>query len=410
MCERHFTFHVRASPNQWIDLDDTYLMVRYRLKTHDGDDIANDADTCIRTIEEPNLFHNLWSKVEMSIDNTPLKSVVNPYPLRAYIENLLTTPEDGLNEKYHTEGFYKEKAGDFDHQVENSDNNITANSPWRKTVQKKHNGSPQHVLYGKLAVDLWRQGRNIPPTHDLRLDLTKNRPQFFLRSSENAGQEHKIVLEEVKLIVKRVHLYDDAQAKLDVAMAEAGSIKYPIRRVDLKTYAVTRGVKVFQENNIISGQIPSRVIVGMVDNDAVAGLYTKSPFNFQHYKIEELCLHFDGDTYPSNMYKTSFPQKDALVPWLNLKRLVTPGQPFFNHTIPYEDFCAGGYTLWVIDMTPDNKCGVAADYNNVRRNGDVRLNVRFGGDGLTAPINIVVYAEFENQVEVGRNRDVMQDY
>ena len=405
------TFHVRGAPNQWIDLDDTYLMIRYRVKTHDGNNIANQADTCIRTIEEPNLFHNLWSKVEMSIDSTPIKSVVNPYPLRPYIENLLTTPKDGLDEKYHAEGFYKEKAGDFDHDPENTVARVKSQTSWRQEVQMKNKGSPQHVLYGKLAVDLWRQGRNIPPNHDLRLDLTKNRPQFYLRSKETGGEEHKLVLEEAKLIVKRVHLYDDTQANLDGAMAEAGVIKYPIRRVDVKTHAVGRGVKVFQENNIISGQIPSRVIIGMVDNDAISGSYDKSPFNFQHYKVEELYLHFNGEIYPSNMYRPSFTgNKDALVPWLNLKKLVTPGQPFFNHTISYEDFLAGGYTLWVIDMSQDNKCGVAADYNNVRLNGDVRLNVRFGGDGLSDPITIVVFAEYENQIEVGRNRDVMQDY
>ena len=434
------TFHVRGSANQWIDLDDTYLMVKYKLQTHGEQDIANDGNTCVQTIEEPNLFHNLWSTVEMSINNTPIKSVVNPYPMRAYIENLLSTPDSGLHEKYVTEGFWKEKAGNFDHVVEdtvphmdrsawrndvqnknkagNFDlaiqdtvNNVRTNSAWRKSVQNKNKASPEHVLCGKLAVDMWRQGRNIPPTHDLRLDLTKNRPQFYLRSSKDAGEEHKFIFISMKLIVKRVHLYDDAQADLDRAMKEAGTIKYPIRRVDVKSYAVGTGTKVFQENNIISGQIPHRVIIAMCDNDAMAGTYAKSPFNFKHYNIEELYLMFDGETYPSNMYRTSFANKDAVVPWLNLKRLVTPGQPFFNHTVTYDDFCAGGYTMWVVDMTADNKCAVAADYNNVRKHGDVRLSVRFGGqDGLANPINIVVYAEFENQIEIGQNRDLMQDY
>lgn len=405
------TFHVRGSPNQWIDLDDTYLMVRYKLLTHDGEAIANAAETCIKTIEEPNVFHNLWSKVEMAIDNTPIKSVVNPYPMRPYIENLLTTPASGLHEKLESEGFWKEKAGQFDNVVEDTVAHVAGRTPMRSKVQMMHKGSPSHVLYGKLAMDLWRQGRNIPPTHDLTLVLTKSRPQFYLRSTEAAGEEHKLELEEVKLVVKKVQLYDDAQASLDMAMAGEGAILYPINRVDVKTHAVGAGAKCFQESNIISGQIPSRVIVGIVDADAFSGSYAKSPFNFQHNEVEEMYLHYDGETYPSNTYKTSFPNNDALVPWLNLKRLVTPGQPFFNHTVSYKDFCTGGYTLWVFDMTPDNKCGVAADYNNVRRSGDVRLHVRFGRDGgLENPINLVVFAEFENQIELGRDRNLMTDW
>jgi hypothetical protein len=327
------TFQVRGTPTQWVDLDDTYLMVRYKMVTHDGTDIANEQNTCVKTIEEPNLFHNLWQKVEMTIDNTHVKSVVTPYPMRAYMENLLTTPATALDEKYETEGFWKEKAGDIDHTVEDTVAHVGTNTPWRNVVQMRHKGSPQHVLYGKLAVDLWRQGRNIPPTHDLTLILTKNRPQFYLRSAETPGQEHKIVLEEVKLIVKRVQLYDDAQTGIDQAIVEAGVIKYPIKRVDVKSYALAKGTQIFQENSIISGQIPSRVIVGMVDNDAFAGTYAKSPFNFKHYSVEEMYLHHNGDTYPSNRYTPSFTRKDAIVPWLNLKRLVTPGQPFFSHTI-----------------------------------------------------------------------------
>lgn len=398
------TLQVRGTPNEWIDLDDTYLEVRYKLVTHNGANIANEGNTYVQTLEEPNLFHNLWSQAEMYINNKPVKSVVNPYPMRAYIENLLTTCKDGLPEKYQTEGFWKERAGaNFDLAVQGTLVNLAGTTPWRSDVQQKHKGSREHVLYGKLAMDLWRQGRNIPPNNDVKLVLTQNRPQFFLRSSMTAGEEHKLQIEEVKLVVKRVQLYDDAQAKLDDLMETAGVIKYPIKRVQLIGPNIARGSKVFQEN-IMHGQLPSLIVIGLVDGDAFGGSYTKSPFNFKHYSIEEMYLHCNSETYPTNRYITNFTNKDALVPWLNLKRLVTPGNPFFNHTISYEDFCNGGYTLWVFDMTQDNKCAVGADYNNIKQSGEIRLFVRFGGDnGLTEAVNVVIYAEFENQIEKGED-------
>jgi len=405
------TFQVNGTSNQWIDLDDTYLMVKYRLLTHDGADIANLGDTVVTTFEEPNLLHNIWSQVEMAIDNVSLKAVVNPYPMRAYIENLMTTSPDGLQEMFESEGFWKEGSGTkFDHAVQNTLGNIATNTPLRRGPQTRNKGSAVRTLYGKLSTDLWRQGRNIPPSHDLKLVLTKNRPEFYLRSSETAGQEHKLQIEKVILVVKRVELYDDAQASLDKAIRDAGKIIYPIRRVDVKSHVIASGTKIFQENLIVSGQIPTRIIIGFLDSDSFAGTYAKSPFNFKHYDIEELYLQSHGEIYPSNRYITSFNDKDALVPWLNLKRLVTPGHPFFNHTVNYNSFCEGGYTLWVIDLSQDNKCSQAADYNNIKMNGDVRINVRFGGAGLATPVNLVMYAELENQLELGRSRDLMMDY
>lgn len=405
------TFQVKGTPNQWIDLDDTYLMVKYKLLTHDGQAIANAADTVIKTFEEPNLLHNLWSQVEMAIDNAPIKSIVNPYPMRAYIENLLTTTPNTLSAMYESEGFWKEGSGTkFDHAIQDTTANIATNTPLRKKPQTDNKGSLERTLYGKLSTDLWRQGRNLPPSHDLKLVLTKNRPEFYLRSGETAGEEHKLQLEKVIMVIKRVELYDDAQLDLDKAMNDAGKIVYPIRRVDVKSHVIATGTKVFQESVIVSGQIPTRIILGFLDSDSFSGSYAKSPFNFKHYNIEELYLQCHGDIYPSNRYITSFTKKDALVPWLNLKRLVTPGHPFFQHTISYENFCQGGYTLWVVDLTQDNKCGQAGDYNNIKMTGDVRIYVRFGGDGLTGPVNLVMYAEYENQIDIGRNKDLMIDY
>jgi len=404
------TFRVKGSANQWIDLDDTYLLVRYKVVTHNEQKIANQAETIVKTFEEPNLLHNLWSQVEMAIQNVTIKSVVNPYPMRAYIENLLTTTPDGLQEMYESEGFWKEGGGTkFDHAIQETAANIATNTPLRKKPQTLNKDSVERTLYGKLATDLWRQGRNIPPSHDLKLTLTKNRPQFYLRSSEVAGQEHKLQLEKVILVVKRVELYDDTQASLDKAMLEAGKIIYPIRRVDVKSHTIATGTKIFQES-IVSGQMPYRIILGFVDSDAYSGSYAKSPFNFKHYNIEELYLQCHGDMYPSNRYITSFNNRDALVPWLNLKRLVTAGHPFFNHTISYESYCNGGYTLWVVDLSQDNKCGQIMDYNNIKLDGDVRIHVRFGGEGLANPVNLVMYAEFENLVEVDRNKALMVDY
>ena len=64
----------------------------------------------------------------------------------------------------------------------------------------------------------------------------------------------------------------------------------------------------------------------------------------------------------------------------------------------------------MVDLTQDNKCGQAGDYNNIKMTGDVRIYVRFGGDGLTGPVNLVMYAEYENQIDIGRNKDLMIDY
>ena len=67
---------------------------------------------------------------------------------------------------------------------------------------------------------------------------------------------------------------------------------------------------------------------------------------------------------------------------------------------------ANGYTLYVFDLTPDlSEC----DSFNLTRSGGVRLAIKFS-TALANTITVVAFAEFENIIEIDRNRNVVFDY
>ena len=65
-----------------------------------------------------------------------------------------------------------------------------------------------------------------------------------------------------------------------------------------------------------------------------------------------------------------------------------------------------GYALYVFDLTPDIS---ENDSFNLVKNGTVLLNMKFAA-GLPNTITAVVYAEFENIIEVDRNRNIVFDF
>jgi len=67
---------------------------------------------------------------------------------------------------------------------------------------------------------------------------------------------------------------------------------------------------------------------------------------------------------------------------------------------------AGGYTLYVFDLTPDLSEG---DTFNLTRTGGVRIGMKFG-KALEKTITVIAFAEFENIIEIDRNRSVVFDY
>jgi len=45
---------------------------------------------------------------------------------------------------------------------------------------------------------------------------------------------------------------------------------------------------------VVTGQFPTRLVVGLVSNTAFNGSRRHNPFNFQHYNLLEIAVYLDG--------------------------------------------------------------------------------------------------------------------
>ena len=76
-----------------------------------------------------------------------------------------------------------------------------------------------------------------------------------------------------------------------------------------------------------------------------------------------------------------------------------------GHTIFREEY-AKGNTLFGFDLTPDmSEVGMF----QLIIQGNLRLEIHFA-EALAGNINVVLYAEFDNVIEIDRNRQVLFDY
>ena len=67
---------------------------------------------------------------------------------------------------------------------------------------------------------------------------------------------------------------------------------------------------------------------------------------------------------------------------------------------------ANGYALYTFDLTADQ--GDEENFNLMRQ-GSVRLVLKFS-QALATTVTVVVYAEFENVIEIDRNRNIIYDF
>ena len=137
--------------------------------------------------------------------------------------------------------------------------------------------------------------------------------------------------------------------------------------------------------------------MGFVSNIGFNGHYKRNPYNFHHYNVNRVGLYVDGQQIPTSSSLTPDFNGDnghvsgyhTLFTGLNKHNKDNTG------IISRADY-KRGYTLFCFDLTPD-LCG--GGHFNLQKTGNLRLELQFA-ESLPETLNVVVYAEFENVIQV----------
>jgi hypothetical protein len=258
-------------------------------------------------------------------------------------------------------------------------------------------------MVGCLHCDLFFQEKYLPSDVGLRLRLVRSKNTFCLMS-DTPAQAFKIKLHDAKLLVRKVKLSPSVFVAHAKAL-EIGNAKYPIKRVITKTFTIPRGNLDFSQENVFAGQLPTRLVIGMVDNESYNGHYERNPFNFKNYDLNQIKVYLDGQQQLIRPIEPNFGAGQTIMAYMSLYAGTGKQQRDEGNDISREDF-ARGYSLYCFDLTPDL---AEDDHFNLAKDGNVRIDVKFG-TALPNTINVIVYAEFENVIEIDRNRNILYDY
>ena len=143
-----------------------------------------------------------------------------------------------------------------------------------------------------IHSDIFYQDRYMLNEVNVKVRLVKNKDSFCLMSGEANGI-YKVKLINAVLLVRKMQLSQSvflAYAKV----LESGLAKYQIKQVVCKSNTTPAGNLDGNHEKLFSRQLPSRLVIGCVNNYAFNGNYVKNPFNFKHYALSEICIHLDG--------------------------------------------------------------------------------------------------------------------
>lgn len=387
-------FHIPGSSEEFIDLDSVYLYVKLRYGAKYETTAAGVKTQVKCTLDNMglvnNALHSLFERVELQIGSTTINEVPNLYQYRAYIENLLGYSAEAKKTILQPVGWYLDYKDD-----------PTSPSPVRG---EKFAPYIDHEFYGTLHLDLAGQDKLIMNGTSIGLKLTTSPKSFFLHGkSEFDWVEADVSIKDIKLFVTKKRA-TTAQMQLTERHLASRPACYPIRRIEMREHLAITGSKTVSLDNIYSGTLPNRLIVGLVDNGAVKGDIKKNPFNFEHAQLDHACCYINGEPHPRTPFKPDFSSgtNNSVREYISLFHGIGKMQAH-----PYCDLTLDGYrkgnTLLCFNLSADGSDSSSGHFNPVRR-GTMRLDLGFK-EALAKTYSVILFAEFDSVVTIDRQRN-----
>jgi len=275
-------FDVSGSGNDYVDFANTKLHVKAKVTRENGTDLAANA-----AVGPVNLFlHSLFSQVNISLNGTLITSSTNTYPYRAMIETLRSYGMDAKTSQLTSALYYKETAGNMDSVDFEDENDVNKGLAVRRHMARE---SRVIDMMGRLHADIFFQNRYMLNEVGVKIKLIRSKDAFCLMGDAN----YKVKITHELLFARKVKVMPSVFLAHAKAM-EHGTAKYPIRRVVCKSFTIPQNYLDMNHEKLFSGQLPTRIVIRLVDNRAFNGSRERNPFNFAHFNLHEIGLYLDG--------------------------------------------------------------------------------------------------------------------
>ena len=371
-------FDVTGSGDEYVDLSSLRLYLRVKVTKEDG---SEPEAAKIKLIQH--WSQSLFRQVDLFLNGTLVTTSSNLYHYGAFISTLLSSPSE----------VKKNMLKALEHLDE-----------WKVLAGPKGNTTEALI---RLHIPLCRQQRFLMNGVNVHLRLLRTSPEFlFMRQDATDTTKYALDIEKCSLFVKKLTPSSSLLLQHTEELSKRNAV-YPIERIWPKFFTLGTGLRDFDLNNVCQGQLPNRIVVGLVQSSAFSGSYKSDPYKFEHFKLSNISLTCNGKLVPAVPYDLDFSSDVCRRAYYNL--LDTIQGPCMEATdvgidlTQYkENSCLYGFTLNRTLSGPNESLPT-------RENGYINAKVTFQ-EALPSNVIAIFFMEFNNFVEIDSARNIYLDY
>ena len=397
-------FDITGTNSHYVDLAATELHVKFQI-------VVDKHGQTIKCHKEKmglvnNFLHSMFEQCQVYLNNVAVENTNKCYGYRAYLENLLCYNNDAKTNLLRGDFFFPEskKISTFSEAEE-------LPTTTKKYAFADDEKPVEYEAYGKIHCDIFNINKYMLNNIDIKLVFSRSSDDFCLFGDKSLKAQ--VSIRDTFLRIRRVKISNAVMLAHAMAL-EQTTAKYPIKRVLLKPFVIPNSSDVFTISGIHFGIMPTRVVVGFVKTSAYGGTIEEDPFYFHHIGVTYINLKVASRSIPyAQGIRTSYYKDNYTQGYLTLHKNIREA----SNGITYENYKVGN-TLYAFDLTPD-LC--SADHFNLLKDGSLDLDVHLEKDPKATPNPALVtsgaggytamfYLEFDNIIEITKERQVLVDY
>ena len=422
-------FNIAAqSCNKVLLFAEHILELELRIVLEDGSPLKEEMFVALVN----NGIDSLWSDVHIKLNDTSINKSSRHHGYRAYIPKLLSYPKAAKKEWMRPEMWMEDEIYKFDPLEADSSNHAfvkrmnvfkrrgifeeEAQRPWTNKFQS---------MFGRVFTDLNTCDAGILPGVSLNMELVMESDNFRLMAPQVYPDAARVEIKSATLHIPLATLNPKLWHAIENRLKhEPSSCFYT--RCEVSTHTITPGSNEFEVemyNSNVAG--PARMVITFVTNKQFHGDILTNPWLLKRVFektipgrtrtvdktttwIETLTLTINGKEIDS--IKCKGDQFDDLPAYLRLNLYQGVQNTQMTNGITYEDFLDHA-ALYVFDLTTSNKHSAIQDFwSPVVKSGNIRMEVKFGGDPLPYEIKMVCFNEFPSLYKVDKDNQINFSY
>lgn len=386
-------FLMNRNPTHYKQLDSIYLSLSFKITpTPVQDLVAETVDRSRRTtnnltsVIRPYL-HSIFKSVQVYF-NQVLVSSIDKYNLSAYLLTVLSYNKNAQDSYLEVNGFTDLAIKEID-----KDSDLSKG----KVINCK----------GRLLVDVFSQQRYLIPGVEIRINLSKDIPDFYM-FEHKSGAKHDISILDCSLYCREYSVNPGILASHQKLLAAGVTAKYAYSRYSLKHFNIPSGVNNIS-SDVVNGVIPNMLILCFCPNANFTGTFTTSPFIFENFGMNQITIFVNNTVVASHKY--SWDANGGIQTSEGYSSFCDSIGNFYSNTsnMITKDLFDTTQFIQVFNLSNDFSTSSSSDCISPIRSGTVRAEITFS-DALTTSLSMIVMTTNDTMLEIDALRNVTRTY